>query len=323
MSRFDDLRVFGGSGHPTLTEAICGYIGIRCADLLVQKFPNDNIFVKLSESVREQDVFIVQSLYAPLSDRIMELLLTIDACKRDSAGRITAVMPYYPYSRTDKRDQPRVPISARLIADMLEVAGANRILTLDLHAGQIQGFFKIPFDEMSAMHLLLGKVRDLSLSNAVVVATDLGFAKRARNFAEALGVPLALVERRHTSSTGDDMSLNLLGDVAGCECVIVDDELDTGRTIARVAHLLQEKGATRLVGAVIHPVLCNDAITRLKASPLEMLITTDSIPHPENDWPGLKVASVAPLLGETILRIHKGISVGAMFAEGHAQLGRW
>jgi len=323
MSRFDDLRVFGGSGHPALTEAICNYIGIRCATSHVRKFPNDNIFVKLAESVREQDVFIVQSLYTPLSDRIMELLLTIDACKRDSAGRITAVLPYYAYSRTDKRDQPRVPISARLFADMLEVAGANRILTLDLHAGQIQGFFKIPFDEMSAMHLLLSKVRELNLENAVVVSTGLGFAKRARNFAEALGVPLALVERRHHGATKDDEILNVLGDVNGRACVIVDDEVDTGHTMARVAHLLREKGATRLVGAAIHPVLCDNALTRLRTSPLDMLITTDSIPHPENDWPGLQIVSSAPLLGETILRIHKGISVGAMFAEGHAQLGRW
>lgn len=323
MSRFDDVRIFSGSGHPELTAAICGYMGVRCNDLHVHKFPNDNIFVKLGESVREQDVFIIQSLYTPLSDRIMELLLTIDACKRDSAGRITAVLPYYAYSRTDKRDQPRVPISARLLADMLEAAGANRILTLDLHAGQIQGFFKIPFDEMSAMHLLLNKVRELNLQHATVIATGLGFAKRARNFAEALGVPLALVERRHDAPNGEEMQLNLLGDVKGRECVIVDDEVSTGNAMTRVAHLLQEKGATRLVGAAIHPVLCDGALDRIKASPIDTLIVTDSIPQSEHSWSGLQVVSAAPLLGETILRIHKGISVGAMFAEGHALLGRW
>jgi ribose-phosphate pyrophosphokinase len=323
MSRFDDVRIFSGSGHPALAEAICAYMGVRSAGLHIKKFPNDNIFVKLEESVREQDVFIIQSLYTPLSDRIMELLLTIDACKRDSAGRITAVLPYYAYSRTDKRDQPRVPISARLLADMLEAAGAHRILTLDLHAGQIQGFFKIPFDEMSAMHLLLNKVRELDLSNATVVATGLGFAKRARNFAEALGVPLALVERRHDLVNPEEMQLNLLGDVQARMCIIVDDEIDTGTTMTRVAHLLQDKGATQLIGAVIHPVLCGGAIARLQASPLDRLITTDSIPHPENNWDGLHIVSTAPLLGETILRIHKGISVGAMFADGHARLGRW
>jgi ribose-phosphate pyrophosphokinase len=323
MSRFDELRIFSGTGHPALAEAICSYIGVRPAGIHVEKFANDNIFVKLEESVREQDVFIVQSLHAPLSDRIMELLLTIDACKRDSAGRITAVLPYYAYSRTDKRDQPRVPISARLLADMLEVAGANRVLTLDLHAGQIQGFFRIPFDEMSAMHLLLQRVRELELDNTTVVAPSLGFAKRARNFAELLRMPLALVERRHDLNQPDITHLNLLGDVAGRTCVIVDDEVATGRTMLRVAELLKEKGADRLIAATIHPLLCQDAIERFKQSPIEMLITTDSIPHTPDAWTGLQVTSVAPLLGETILRIHKGISVGAMFAEGHAQLGRW
>ncbi|WP_026369228.1 ribose-phosphate diphosphokinase [Kallotenue papyrolyticum] len=323
MSRFDELKIFSGTGHPALTEAICSYIGVQAAGIQIQKFPNDNIFVKLLESIREQDVFIVQSLHTPLSDRIMELLLIIDACKRDSAGRITAVLPYYAYSRTDKRDQPRVPISARLLADMLEVAGAHRVLTLDLHAGQIQGFFRIPVDEMSAMHLLIQRVRELRLENATVVATSLGFAKRARNFAEALDMPLALVERRHDHSDGSITHLNLLGEVAGRDCIIVDDEIATGRTMLRVAHLLKERGAARLIGAAVHPVLCDGALERFKQGPLEMLITTDSIPHPQDAWPGLRVASVAPLLGETILRIHKGISVGAMFQEGHAQLGRW
>lgn len=323
MSRFDELRIFSGTGHPALADAICSYVGVRPAGIQIEKFANDNIFVKLGESVREQDVFLVQSLHAPLSDRIMELLLTIDACKRDSAGRITAVLPYYAYSRTDKRDQPRVPISARLLADLIEAAGAHRVLTLDLHAGQIQGFFRIPFDEMSAMHLLLQRVRELDLSDATVVATGLGFAKRARNFAEALHMPLALVERRHDLDSTGFMHLNLLGDVAGRTCVMVDDEVATGTTMLRVAQLLREKGATRLIATAIHPLLCGDALEGFKQSPIEMLITTDSIPHPHDTWDGLRVTSVAPLLGETILRIHKGISVGAMFADGHAQLGRW
>jgi ribose-phosphate pyrophosphokinase len=323
MSRFDELKILSGTGHPALTVGICEYMGVQSSRVHVEKFANDNIFVKLTESVREQDVFIVQSLHSPLSDRIMELLLTIDACKRDSAGRITAVLPYFAYSRTDKRDQPRVPISARLLADMLEVAGAQRVLTLDLHAGQIQGFFRIPFDEMSAMHLLLQRVRELDLPNGTVVAPSLGFAKRARNFAEALNLPLALVERRHDPGHEGTSHLNLLGEVDGCSCIIVDDEVATGTTMLRVAELLKEKGAQRLVAATIHPLLCGDAMERFKRSPIEQLITTDSIPHAPDAWDGMTVASVAPLLGETILRIHKGISVGAMFAEGHAQLGRW
>ena len=194
MSRFDDIRIFSGTGSPDLTQAICDYIGVRQARMTVTKFPNDNLFVKLEESVREQDVFLVQSLHRPLSDLIMELLLAIDACKRDSAGRITAVLPYFAYSRTDKRDQPRVPITSRLLADMIEVAGAHRVLTLDLHAGQIQGFFRIPFDEMSAVHLLIKRVVELDIPNPTVVATGLGFAKRARNFAEMLWAPLAIIE---------------------------------------------------------------------------------------------------------------------------------
>ena len=323
MSRFDDMRIFGGTGHPGLADAICSYIGVQPGKIEVEQFANDNIFVKLGESVREQDVFIVQSLHAPLSDRIMELLLTIDACKRDSAGRITAVLPYYAYSRTDKRDQPRVPISARLLADMIDVAGANRVLTLDLHAGQIQGFFRIPFDEMSAMHLLLARVRELDLGETTVVAPSLGFAKRARNFAELLGMPLALVERRHDLQHQGTDHLNLLGDVAGRTCLIVDDEVATGNTMLRVADLLKERGATRLIAAAIHPLLCGNAMERFANSPIETLITTDSIPHAAPSWAGYQTVSVASLLGETILRIHKGISVGAMFADGVAQLGRW
>jgi ribose-phosphate pyrophosphokinase len=323
MGRFDDLRIFGGTGNPHLSDAICRYVGVRKAGMVVTKFANDNLFVKLDESVREQDVFIVQSLVTPLSDRIMELLMALDACRRDSAGRITAVLPYFAYSRTDKRDQPRVPITARLLADMIEVAGASRVLTLDLHAGQIQGFFRIPFDEMSAVHLLINQVRELALPNLTVVATGLGFAKRARNFAESLDAPLAIVETRHSGGSSE-RQMNLLGDVDGRSCVIIDDEVVTGQTMIRVSELLTHYGAAHIVGACIHPVLAAGAVTRLRESPIKLLIATDSLPVPVNEpWDGLKIASVAPLLGEVILRIHKGISVGAMFAEGHRQLGRW
>ncbi|MDQ5853099.1 MAG: ribose-phosphate pyrophosphokinase [Chloroflexota bacterium] len=323
MSRFDDLRIFGGTGCPGLSAAICNYVGVHQAGMTVTKFENDNLFVKLEESVREQDVFIVQSLHAPLSDRIMEVLMALDACRRDSAGRITAVLPYFAYSRTDKRDQPRVPITARLLADMIEVAGANRVLSLDLHAGQLQGFFRIPFDEMSAMHLLINRVRELDLPDPAVVSTGLGFAKRARNFAELLDAPLALVENRHGSDSSE-RQLNLLGDVEGKSCVIIDDEVATGTTMIRVSERLLEHGAMRVIGACIHPILPRGAVTRLRQSPIEQLITTDSLPAPQDEpWDGLKIVSVAPLLGEVILRIHKGISVGAMFAEGHQQLGRW
>ncbi len=323
MSRFDDLRIIGGTGNPQLTSKICSYVGVRHGELNVAKFENDNLFVKLEESVREQDVFLIESLYTPLSDRIMEMLMAIDACKRDSAARITAVLPYYAYSRTDKRDQPRVPITARLLADMIEVAGANRVLTLDLHAGQIQGFFRIPFDEMSAVHLLLKEVRELNLPDLTIVATGLGFAKRARNFAEILDAPLAIVETRHSGGS-TERQMNLLGHVEGRSCVIIDDEVVSGTTMIRVAELLKQYGAKRIVGACIHPILPPGAITRLRQSPIELLIATDSVPLPPNEvWDGLKITSVASLLGEVILRIHKGISVGAMFADGQRVLGKW
>jgi ribose-phosphate pyrophosphokinase len=324
MSRFDDIRIFSGTGSPELTQAICEYIGVRQARMTVTKFPNDNLFVKLEESVREQDVFLVQSLHRPLSDLIMELLLAIDACKRDSAGRITAVLPYFAYSRTDKRDQPRVPITARLLADMIEVAGAHRVLTLDLHAGQIQGFFRIPFDEMSAVHLLIKRVVELNIPNPTVVATGLGFAKRARNFAEMLEAPLAIIENRHQAGYSHERQKRVLGDVEGKTCIIVDDEVAAGSTMVAATDLLAEHNAARIIGACIHPILAPGAVTRLKNSAMERLITTDSLPLPrEEPWDGLDVISVAPMLGEVIQRIHKGISVGAMFADGHQKLGRW
>jgi ribose-phosphate pyrophosphokinase len=324
MSRFDDIRIFSGTGSPQLTQSICNYIGVRQAAMTVTKFPNDNLFVKLEESVREQDVFLVQSLHRPLSDLIMELLMAVDACKRDSAGRITTVLPYYAYSRTDKRDQPRVPITARLLADMLEVAGANRVLTLDLHAGQIQGFFRIPFDEMSAVHLLIKRVVELEISDLTVVATGLGFAKRARNFAEMLEAPLAIIENRHHFGYSHERQKRLLGDVEGKTCVIIDDEVSTAATMTAATELLVEHGAARIIGACIHPILAPGAVTRLKNSAMERLITTDSLPPPPDEpWEGLDIITVGPLLGEVIQRIHKGISVAAMFAEGHHQLGRW
>src|ERR1044071_6207724 len=201
-SRFDELRIFTGNGNPILAQAIADRLGVPMGDMIVTMFVNENIFVKINESVREKDVFVVQSLAAPLSDRIMELLIMLDACKRASAGRVTAVIPYYAYGRTDKKDQPRVPITARLLADMIQVAGAQQVITLDLHAGQIQGFFSISVDELSAMSLLVRHFSERGWDDAVVVASDMGFAKRARNYAEQLGVPLAIVEKRRTQQLG-------------------------------------------------------------------------------------------------------------------------
>ncbi len=325
MSRFDEMRIFSGTGNPTLANAISSYIGVRQGEISIRTFPNENIFVKIEESVREQDVFVVQSFGSPLSHSIMELLIMLDAFKRSSAGRITAVLPYFAYSRTDKKDQPRVPITGRLLADLIVAAGAERVLTLDLHAGQIQGFFSIPVDEMSAVHLLISEVRSWGLEDAIVVSPGLGFAKRARNFAEALGLPLAIVEKRRANhNDGSVSTLAILGEVAGRNCIIVDDEVSTAHTMIRVAELLLNQGARSVRAAAIHPILSEGAVERLRNSPIERFVTTDTLAiPPEKRWPALTVKSVAPLLGEVIQRIHTGISVGAMFPKDQPQLGRW
>lgn len=320
-SRFDELRIFSGNGNRPLAEVIGKRLGFPMGDITITNYPNENIFVRLNESVREKDVFVVQSLCSPLSDRIMELLIMLDACKRSSAGRVTAVVPYFAYGRTDKRDQPRVPITARLLADMIQVAGAQQMITLDLHAGQIQGFFSIPVDELSAMGLLVRYFHDHGWQDAVVVSSDMGFAKRARNFAEQLGVPLAIVEKRHTRPArgrGEPAqsvrSTSLIGDVTGRRCIVVDDELVTGRSMAEAADLLIASGAESVCGAVVHSGFAAGAIERLKNSALSGLVTTDTLPIPaDHGWEGLKVLSIAPLLAEVIQRIHSGISVDTIF----------
>jgi ribose-phosphate pyrophosphokinase len=327
-SRFDELRIFSGNGNPALVRAICDRLSVPIGDITVTSFSNENIFVRLNESIREKDVFVVQSLAAPLSDRIMELLIMLDACKRASAGRVTAVVPFYAYGRTDKRDQPRVPITARLLADMIQVAGAQQLITLDLHAGQIQGFFTIPVDELSAMSLLVRYFQERGWQDAVVVSPDMGFAKRARNFAEQLNAPLAIVEKRRVQSlSGNGASshveaLTLIGEVRGRRCILVDDEINTGTSMLEAAELLVEQGATEIAAACVHPVLAGGAVERLRASPITQFVTTDTLPVPlEKQWPGLRVLTVAPLLAEVIQRIHSGVSVDTIFHRRKMTLG--
>jgi ribose-phosphate pyrophosphokinase len=311
---YDQLTIFGGNANPDLTREICRYIDIPEGRAEVFRFSNENIFVRLGESVRENDVFVVQSFSSPVSDSILELLIIIDALKRASAGRITAVIPYYGYGRTDKKDQPRVPITARLLADMITVAGANRVLTVDLHAGQIQGFFNIPVDEMTAMHILSGYFREKRLANAVVVSPDLGNTKRARNFAAAIDAPLAVIEKRRASNNDRSEVLNLIGSVAGHAAILVDDEIDTAGSITQAAQVCIEHGATEVYACCTHAVLSGPAIERLQASPLREVVTTNTInipPHKRIDK--LTVLSVAPLIGETIQRIHTGASVSLTY----------
>lgn len=311
---YDQLTVFTGNSNRELAQEVCDYIGIPLGRAEVFKFSNDNTFVRIQESVRENDVFIVQSFADPINDSIMELLIMVDTLKRASAGRVTAVIPYFGYGRTDKKDQPRVPITARLVAKLVGYSGADRVLTLDLHAGQIQGFFDVPVDEMSAMSLMSRYFRDKRLREPVVVSPDLGNTKRARNFAEALDAPLAIIEKRRIGNQDKSEVLNLIGSVDGRQVVIVDDEIDTAGSITQAAEVCMQNGASAVYASCIHPVLSGPAIERLAASPIREVVVTNSIAVPlAKRIDKITVLSVAALLGETIQRIHTGASVSATY----------
>ncbi len=311
---YDQLTIFSGNSNQLLTEEICAYVGIPPGRAEVFKFSNDNTFVRIGESVRENDVFVVQSFAEPVNDSIMEMLIMIDTLKRSSAGRITAVIPYFGYGRTDKKDQPRVPITARLIAKLISQAGTDRVLTLDLHAGQIQGFFDIPVDEMSAMFLTANYFLEKRLTRPVVVSPDLGNTKRARNFAEILDASLAIIEKRRVGNQDRSEVLNLIGSVDECSVVIVDDEIDTAGSITQAAQVCLQRGASEVYATCIHPVLSGPAIPRLQASPIREVVVTNSIAlPPEKRIDKLTMLSVGSLLGETIQRIHTGASVSAAY----------
>lgn len=310
----DELKVFTGNAHPALAQGICSYLEIPLGDIEVVSFSNENIFVRVLENVRERDVFVVQPISSPVNKSLVELLIILDAMKRASAGRITAVVPYYGYGRTDKKDQPRVPITARLIADLLTVAGANRLLTVDLHAAQIQGFFNIPVDELTALYVLSRYFQKKGLEDLTVVATDIGISKRARDMAERLRVPLAIIEKRRRGNKDKSEALNVIGEVEGQRCLVVDDEIDTGGSLEHAVETLLNCGATEIFASATHPVFSGDATRRIAACPVKEVVTTDTIPIPEQKKSDkITVLTVAPLLGEAISRIHTGLSVGAMF----------
>ena len=320
---YDQLTIVCGNSNPVLTDEICDYIGIPRGRAEVFKFSNDNTFVRIGESVRQNDVFVLQSFANPVNDSIMELLILLDTLQRSSAGRVTAVIPYFGYGRTDKKDQPRVPITARLVAKLVGVSGANRVLTLDLHAGQIQGFFDVPVDEMSAMSLTANYFADKGLPNPVVVSPDLGNTKRARNFAEVLNAPLAIIEKRRLGNGDQTEILNLIGSVDGCSVVIVDDEIDTGGSITQAARVCLDHGAVTVYASAIHAVLSGPAVARLEASPIEEVVVTNSIAlPPEKRIEKLTVLSIGPLLGETIQRIHTGASVSATYRAAESLVSR-
>ena len=310
----DELRVFSGNAHPQLARDVCEYLDIPLGQAEMFKFANDNTFVRILENVRQRDVFIIQPICYPVNDNLMELLIAIDAFKRASAGRITAVVPYYGYGRTDKKDQPRVPITARLVADLLTAAGANRLLTVDLHAGQIQGFFNIPVDELTAMPILIDYFKAKEISDLAVVAVDIGISKRARDVAEHLDVPLAIIEKRRVGNDDRTEILNVIGDVDGKVALTFDDEILTGGTVVNAAEALVKQGVTEVFCCATHPVFTKDAPQRLAQSSFQEVVVTDTVPLTEKQINGkITVLSVAPLLGEAIYRIHKGQSVGELF----------
>ncbi len=314
MHVMDELKVFSGNGHPVLAQAIADYLRIPLGKCEVFDFSNENIFVRILDNVRERDTFVVQPICSPVSKNLMELLIMLDALKRASAARITAVIPYYGYGRTDKKDQPRVPITARLVADLLTVAGANRVLTVDLHAPQIQGFFNIPVDELTALNLLSKHFNDVRFDGLVVVATDIGISKRARDLAEKLNAPLAIVEKRRVGNVDQTETLNIIGDAKGRVALTVDDEIDTAGSLVAVVNALKERGATSVYACCTHPVFSGPAIKRIAACPVKEVVVTDTIPVTgAKKLDKITVLPIAPLLGEAIRRIHTGQSIGEMF----------
>lgn len=307
-----EIKLFSGTGCPALAREISEYVHVPLSPRQIIQFRNENIFIQLEESVRGQDVFLIQTMASPVSHNIMELLIFLDALKRASPDRVTAVIPYFAYARSDKKDQPRVPITAKLMAEIIGVAGADRYMTLDLHADQIQGFFDIPGDALTCFPILSDYFREKELQDAVVVAADLGFAKKARNLAAELDLPLALVEKRRVSRETE--ALTLVGDVRGHDVIIVDDEVDTGGTIANAVNIVRGHGARDVFLCFAHAVFSPPAVERLRHLPVREIVTTNSIsPRAEERPANLTVLSVAGLLGEVIQRVHAGSSVGEIF----------
>jgi len=322
MKVYGDVKLFSGTGSPELAKKIADYLKAPVCDYEMVEFPNENLFIKLRQSVRGQDVYLIQHTASPVHRNLMELLITIQTLRLDSAARITAVVPYLAYGRSDKKDQPRVPITGRLVADMIEVAGADRYMTLDPHAGQIQGFFSIPGDVLTASHLIIEHINATirnQLVNPVVVATDLGFAKKARNYAADMDMPVAFIEKRRSGNDAKAEALTLIGEVDNRDVLIVDDEVDTGGSISQAVNLVKSKGARDVYLAFVHPILSRNAAERLAALPIKHIITTDSVPISAENMKHLTdritILSVSPLLGEVIKRAHEGRSVGEMFNE--------
>ena len=328
MIQSKELRVYGGiklyagTASPELAQKVADYLGETLCGRDIVEFPNENLFVKLHSSARGQDVYVIQHTASPVHRNLMELLILLQTLRLDSAARITAVIPYLCYGRSDKKDQPRIPIASRLVADIIQIAGADCYMTLDPHAYQIQGFFSVPGDVLNASSILVDYVKESLrpyLKDPVVVTVDLGFAKKGRNFALGIDAPIAFIEKRRVANDAKAQALTIIGDVKDRDVVLVDDEIDTGGSIAQAVNLVKENGARRVYVAFVHPIFSADASERLAALPVTEYITTDSVPiSAEKREPfgkRLTILTVAPLLGEVIRRAHEGRSVGQMFNE--------
>jgi ribose-phosphate pyrophosphokinase len=308
------MRLFGGTSNPSLTEEVCKYLGIPPGKMTAKTFSDGETQVEIHENARGRDAFVLQSTCTPVNDNLMQLLIIIDALKRASAKRITAVIPYYGYGRQDRKVKPRVPISAKLVADLITVAGANRVVSMDLHAGQIQGYFNIPVDNIFAAPVLLKYMRSHFQDNLVIVSPDAGGVERARAFAKRLGASLAIIDKRRDQPNISE-AMNIIGEVEGRNAVILDDMVDTGGTLTEAARALIDRGAATIYACCTHPVLSGPAMERIHASPIEKLVVTNTIPLREEAKKSHKIESlsVAELLGETIKRIYSSDSVSTLF----------
>ena len=310
----DCIMLISGNAHRPLADEVASELGMKLCDATATTFSDGEISVQINENIRGSDVFIIQPTCTPVNHNIMELLIFIDAMKRASAGRITAVIPYYGYARQDRKSQPRVPITSKLVADLLTAAGTNRILSMELHAGQIQGFFNIPVDHLYASPILAEYVKDLKLDNLVVVSPDAGGVERARAFAKRLDASLAIIDKRREKANVSEV-LHVIGNVSGKSAILIDDMIDTAGTIVQAAQALKDQGAKRVFASASHAVLSGPAIQRLNGSALDEVIVTNTIPMNEKEkaCPKLKVLSIAPMLAEAIKRIHDESSISSLF----------
>ena len=314
MSR-GQLKVFSGSAHPALAREIAEFLGVPLGHARLHRFPDSEVGFQIDENIRGTDVFVVQPTSNPVDEHLVELCVMIDAFRRSSATRITAVIPYYGYARQDRKDKPRVPISAKLVANLLSAAGANRVLTMDLHKAQIQGFFDIPVDHLFAAPVIIEHLAKLSDDSVTIVSPDAGGAERARAYAKRLSAELAIIDKRRSTETGAAEVMNVIGDVGGRTCILQDDIIDTAGTIVKAATALKENGAARVIACAVHGVLSGPALERIEHAPIEKLIITNTIPRDCEAVPSSKIVvlSVARLLGQAIRSIHEETSVSSLF----------